>query len=684
MKRRNTMSTHSNNSRSKKRRQRPVLKLENAPPVNSIRDLIEIGKSIRFYKNLDTVMLWRITPYLEQLEAMIGMKSLKESVFYQAIYYLKGMHTLNKNDEYLHTLIMGPPGHGKCLAKNTPIIMGDGTTKMVQDIKPGEQIMGDDSTSRNILSVCSGKEMMYKIHQVYGDNYIVNKSHIISLKLSKSPRIKDRLSKNSFQVIWFTKEKINSKTFSYLSKKDKDISYQKAIKFLKTLPPKGTIIDINILEYIKRPKSWKEAYKGFKVGINFAEKNVELDPYILGVWLGNGEQHPCSKSDIFVSALRKYNLIKNKHIPYDYKINSESNRLSLLAGLIDSDGYLYDNSYEIVQKDKKLSIDMLFLARSLGFIANMKEFQKSFEYNGEKRPDTYYQIVISGDIYKIPVLLSRKKASPRTRIKNQLMYRIKVEKLEVGDYYGFEIDGNHRFLLGDFTVTHNTEVAKIIGKIYQAMGILSSSGPFKIAYRDDFVAEYLGQTAIKTRKLLRSCLGGILFVDELYSLGPGVKDRDSFSKEALDTLTGFLSEHKNDFCFIGAGYEEDIKRCFMGGNKGLERRFQWIHKIDKYTPEELSDIAMKMIEEMKWHISMDKKDIIETIKNENDLFKNAGGDVQTFLSKMKMVHAKRVFSLDSEHMFVFTKKDMDNAIELIKKNLLNKEEDEKHLLSMYM
>lgn len=720
MKRRKTMSTHSNKLRSKKRRQRLVSKLESAPPVNSIRDLIEIGKSIRFYKNLDTVMLWRITPYLEQLDAMIGMKSLKESVFYQTIYYLKGMHTLNKNDEYLHTLIMGPPGHGKCMGKDTPVIMQDGTTKMIQNIKPGDQIMGDDSTPRNVLSICTGKEMMYKVHQTYGDNYIVNESHIISLKLSKSPKIKDRISKNSFQVIWFTKDKTNSKTFSYSSRKDKDISYQEAVKFLETLPPKGTVIDINILEYLKRPKSWKAAYKGFKVGVDFPEQNVDLDPYILGIWLADvssngetitsadkevisyfnefcikkdndityrfnsGKQESLSDRNTFVNSLKKYNLIKNKHIPYDYKINSESNRLSLLAGLIDSDGYLYDNCYEIIQKNEKLATDILFLTRSLGFRADMKECEKSCLYNDLKREGTYYQITINGNIDKIPVLLSRKKASVRKQIKNQLVYGINIEKLEVDDYYGFEIDGNHRFLLGDFTVTHNTEVAKIIGKIYQAMGILSRSGPFKIAYRDDFVAEYLGQTAVKTRKLLDSCIGGILFVDELYSLGPGVKDRDSFSKEALDTLTGFLSEHKNDFCFIGAGYEEDIKRCFMGGNKGLERRFQWIHKIDKYTPEELSDITIKMIGEMKWQIGMDKKDIVEIIKKEMDLFKHAGGDVETFISKMKMVHAKRVFSLDPEHMFVFTKQDITNAIELIKKNLLNKEEDKGLLLSMYM
>ena len=116
-----------------------------------------------------------------------------------------------------------------------------------------------------------------------------------------------------------------------------------------------------------------------------------------------------------------------------------------------------------------------------------------------------------------------------------------------------------------------TTVAKIIGKIYQSLGILSKHGKFRIAYRDDFIAGYLGQTANKTQKLLKSCLGGVLFIDEIYSLAPKDTDRDSFAKEALDTLTSFLSEHKNDFCCIGAGYEDDIENCFFAMNQGLKR-----------------------------------------------------------------------------------------------------------------
>ena len=150
--------------------------------------------------------------------------------------------------------------------------------------------------------------------------------------------------------------------------------------------------------------------------------------------------------------------------------------------------------------------------------------------------------------------------------------------------------------------TGKTSVAEIIGNIYKNMGVLSSKGSFTLAKREDFIAPYLGQTAIKTRVLLESCVGGVLFIDEAYALGPGQKDKDSFSKEAIDTLNAFLSEHKNDFCCIIAGYEEDIEKCFFRINKGLERRFQWVHRIDKYSDLELAKIMFKMINEVEWKV----------------------------------------------------------------------------------
>ena len=104
-KRNRDMDKQSSENKSRKIR----IKFEKAPPINSISDLIELGQSIKFYKNIDIIMLWRITPYLEELNNLIGMKSLKESLFYQILYYIQGMHVRNKTDEYLHTVLIGPP-----------------------------------------------------------------------------------------------------------------------------------------------------------------------------------------------------------------------------------------------------------------------------------------------------------------------------------------------------------------------------------------------------------------------------------------------------------------------------------------------------------------------------------------------------------------------------------------------
>jgi len=229
-----------------------------------------------------------------------------------------------------------------------------------------------------------------------------------------------------------------------------------------------------------------------------------------------------------------------------------------------------------------------------------------------------------------------------------------------------------------------TSVAKIIGKIYTNLNVLSNkNNSFKIGYRDDFIAEYLGQTAIKTREFLESCLGGVLFIDEVYSLGPGQKDKDSFSKEAIDTLCSFLSEHKNDFCCIVAGYKTDIKKCFFSVNQGLERRFPWRHDIDQYSETDLTEIFIKMVNETKWilHEEVEKKHITDCFKNNKDHFKHTGGSIETFISKLKMVHSKRVFSLEKELKFIINKEDIKNGLEEVKKH--NVSEPVKIVFNMY-
>jgi SpoVK/Ycf46/Vps4 family AAA+-type ATPase len=274
----------------------------------------------------------------------------------------------------------------------------------------------------------------------------------------------------------------------------------------------------------------------------------------------------------------------------------------------------------------------------------------------------------------------------------QLNNLIGMEELKKSIFYQvlYYIQGMHKRNSEEYLHTMiygspgigKTTVAQLIAKIYQALGILSKRGHFRIAHRDDFIAGYLGQTAIKTEKLLKSCLGGVLFIDEVYSLAPRDNDRDSFSKEALDTLTAFLSEHKNDFCCIGAGYENDIEDCFFGMNQGLKRRFPWVHRIDKYNPNQLAQIFFKMVKEINWETAVDLKTVEKIIQHNMELFENAGGDIETFITKCKITHAKRVISLGPEHKFVLTKEDLEEAIEIVKYN--KKQKDNKPPFGLYM
>lgn len=358
-----------------------------------------------------------------------------------------------------------PCGFGKCLGINTPIMMSDGTFKMVQDIHVGDKLMGDDSTPRNVLSLARGREQMYKISSKKGDEYIVNESHILSLKSS-------------------TDFKSNMK--------------------------KGQIIDISVKDFLELPKSYHGRggpLLGYKVPVIFPEVEVEFDPYLLGYWLGDGAsshsgittqdsyvikylvdlfktkhtnlylQYKGSQYDYRINAingykngnsfmrfLRKDNLLNNKHIPFNYKCNSRNIQLQLLAGIIDSDGYHKSNCYEIVQKNTQLANDIVFLCRSLGFACYTKKCKKTCTNapNGPKIGE-YNRICVYGSgLEEIPVLCPRKKCTKRMQIKDALVYRITVEKLGVDDYYGFEIDGNRRFILGDFSVTHNTSISLYI------------------------------------------------------------------------------------------------------------------------------------------------------------------------------------------------------------------------------
>jgi len=234
--------------------------------------------------------------------------------------------------------------------------------------------------------------------------------------------------------------------------------------------------------------------------------------------------------------------------------------------------------------------------------------------------------------------------------------------------------------------TGKTEVAKIMGSIFSNLGILKK-GIFKKVTRSDLIAGYLGQTAIKTKDVIKECLGGCLFIDEAYSLGNNEK-RDSFSKECIDTLCEALSDHKENLMVIIAGYEKELNECFFSYNQGLDSRFVWRFKTEEYTGEDLHNIFLKKVKDSGWKVKEETMNI-EWFRKNKDFFKFYGRDMETLLSKTKIAHSRRVFLCNNEEKKCLTTKDLEKGMELFLKNdeVKNRKENEenkKKLYSMYV
>lgn len=205
-----------------------------------------------------------------------------------------------------------------------------------------------------------------------------------------------------------------------------------------------------------------------------------------------------------------------------------------------------------------------------------------------------------------------------------------------------------------------TMLGYILSKIYYAMGIVPTDNKkyinplngkkenfkFVIARRSDLIGEYVGHTAVKTQKVIDSALGGVLFIDEAYSLGSDEK-KDSFSKECIDTLNQNLTENKGKFICIIAGYQNALQKFFFNYNAGLSRRFSFRYNIENYDYKKLAQIYLKKIDDSKWNLFSNDKDYIEKIekifKDNYDKMPNFGGDVELLLFYTKISHSLRVF-----------------------------------------
>lgn len=359
----------------------------------------------------------------------------------------------------------GQPGTGKCLGLGTPVIMADGRVIPVQDVQTGDRLMGPDGRARTVLSTTRGHGSLYKITPIKGEPWICNDVHVLTL--------------------------VNSYT--------------------------GAIIDIALDKWHAASAAFRHDYKQFSVGVDRFEGELsalQIDPYFLGVWFGDGSKHINEAGVLRSIAVSKpdpeirevcyataaawglhvreqqqscitYHLTTGNtgqhetnrllvamrdllgsdlQIPTSYLRAPRETRLQFLAGFLDTDGELND-SYIITQKREDWARAIWWLARSLGFCATLRSrVGRCTRSDGSVFEGTYWKVTISGDLDQIPVRIARKRAPIRRQIKVATRTGISTTPLGKGNYYGFTLDGDGRFLLGDFTVTHNTLTAEVLAE----------------------------------------------------------------------------------------------------------------------------------------------------------------------------------------------------------------------------
>lgn len=400
---------------------------------------------------------------------------------------------------------------GKCFGYGTRIKMFDNSIKEVQNIVVGDVLMGDDSKPRNVLKLARGREEMFEVTPKKGNSWTCNKSHILSLRCSYNSGVPGKKKGDKFDVELSDYLKFSDahKRASMLYMVGIDHEEKKhgivSPYFLGLWLGDGhragcsiTNVDEEVIDYLKDysddvgvnmrkdgiiyhlSQDVRSTYIAYndnesitfndkkEAASHFGVREVSVDWSSRSKMEIKGYRFRRERKSNLTSELKHIGVLKNKHIPDEYLYDSRENRLQLLAGLIDSDGSINKakNAYEITQVRKELTFDIKRLVSDLGFYCSVSEKKTSMKRDdGSMYHGHAYRIKIHGkDLHEIPCKVERKQTYNRMNNRHYVdstNIGFDVKSIGEGDYYGFVIDGNKRFLLEDNVVAHNTDEVNI-------------------------------------------------------------------------------------------------------------------------------------------------------------------------------------------------------------------------------
>lgn len=343
-----------------------------------------------------------------------------------------------------------------CHAKGTRVRMFDGGLKNVENIRVGDKLMGPDGTPRKVIKLFNGIDNLYKVNQIYRNPYIVNSKHLLHLQKKRSYKGGYKIE-NIETDLFYRHQDIKTYNYKYEALKARAIPYKE--KNLKIHP---YFIGLWLGDGFKREKL-----------ICFCEDEIEIKKWLIAYAKSNPDRYSYTikeyKSQLGTKKMFRFRLIdntmlsknnywstvfrNNKHIPEDYLLSSIDQRLDLLAGLLDSDGNYESDTYRytFTNTDENLIKQVESLCWSLGFRTKIVQNRSGITNS------IRFQLRIYGSIWKIPCRIKRKKAEIQTSKNRQgcKRDRISIEHIGKGEFFGFELDGDHLYLLEDYTITHN-------------------------------------------------------------------------------------------------------------------------------------------------------------------------------------------------------------------------------------